>query len=371
MSRAPHVTNFGFRVAGRLALLRAAIRSRLARPHSQLYVLGDGSGWVLNEEALAIHRLARRLGLASTLLPGGASTGIRNQRLFHMSQFVLPSLRGHCGLAGNQVAVAYFHGRPDHRYPEFVECYEALRELHPSLWRILVSHREMEQLVLASGIDPAKVHRIPIGINLELFPLVADAGRREARAGLGLPADAVVVGSFQKDGVGWGDGNEPKLLKGPDVLLAVLERLRDQVDGLHVVLSGAARGFVRRGLTAAGIPHVHRWSDDYASLTKFYQACDLVLVTSREEGGPKAVLESLSSGIPLVSTRVGQATDLIIPGSNGWLTPVGDVDALVDASVTALSLDHQARDAVRRAGRATAEANAYDRQLPLWKAFLT
>jgi glycosyltransferase involved in cell wall biosynthesis len=181
----------------------------------------------------------------------------------------------------------------------------------------------------------------------------------------------VVVGSFQKDGVGWGDGNEPKLIKGPDVLVAVLERLRVHVSGLHVLLSGAARGFVQRGLTAAGIPYIHRWSDRYAALTRFYQACDLVLVTSREEGGPKAVLEALASGIPLVSTRVGQATDLIASGSNGWLAPVDDVDALVGASLAALSLNANAGDAVRQAGRATAEANAYERQLPLWEAFLT
>jgi len=36
----------------------------------------------------------------------------------------------------------------------------------------------------------------------------------------------------------------------------------------------------------------------------------MYLVTSREEGGPKALLESMASGIPVVSTRVGMADDL-------------------------------------------------------------
>ena len=55
------------------------------------------------------------------------------------------------------------------------------------------------------------------------------------------------------------------------------------------------------------------------------------LVTSRQEGGPKTVLESLATGIPLVTTRVGQATDLVADGDNGLLADVDDVAALAAA----------------------------------------
>ena len=33
-----------------------------------------------------------------------------------------------------------------------------------------------------------------------------------------IPKDKIIIGSFQKDGVGWEEGNEPKLIKGPDIL---------------------------------------------------------------------------------------------------------------------------------------------------------
>ena len=57
-----------------------------------------------------------------------------------------------------------------------------------------------------------------------------------------------------------------------------------------------------------------------------YEAIDVCLVTSRDEGGPRAVLEAMATGIPLVTTRVGQASDLVRHGENGWLVDVEDVD---------------------------------------------
>ena len=100
-----------------------------------------------------------------------------------------------------------------------------------------------------------------------------------------------------------------------------------------------------------------------------YHALDVCLVTSRQEGGPKAVLESMASGVPLVTTRVGQAMDLVKSGENGFMVDVEDVDGLVHSVERVRGLGADARQTLLRAGRATAEANAWDRQGPLWRNF--
>ncbi|OQX15357.1 MAG: glycosyl transferase family 1 [Desulfobulbaceae bacterium A2] len=234
--------------------------------------------------------------------------------------------------------------------------------------RVQVSCSGMETLVLESGITPDAVFRIPIGINLDLFAPPMEAQRHAVRAELGLPESATVIGSFQKDGVGWEDGLEPKLIKGPDVLLQTIERLNSEVKNLTVLLSGPARGYVKQGLSRLGIPFKHIFFKDYISLCRIYQALDLYLVTSREEGGPKSVLESMASGVPLVSTRVGQAVDLIQHGVNGWLADVEDVEGLTYWALRALSTASDL-PAIRTAARRTAEANSYMVQLPLWREF--
>jgi glycosyltransferase involved in cell wall biosynthesis len=92
-------------------------------------------------------------------------------------------------------------------------------------------------------------------------------------------------------------------------------------------------------------------------------------VTSRQEGGPKAVLEAMASGTPLVTTRVGQAAELVADGENGLLADVDDVDALVDA-VERVHADSALRARLRTAGRAQAEAHAEERLDPLWAELL-
>ena len=63
-------------------------------------------------------------------------------------------------------------------------------------------------------------------------------------------------------------------------------------------------------------------------MARAYEAIDLCIVASRDEGGPRAVLESMAIGVPLVTTRVGQAADLVRHEENGWLVEVEDVDAI-------------------------------------------
>jgi glycosyltransferase involved in cell wall biosynthesis len=227
----------------------------------------------------------------------------------------------------------------------------------------------MHELVLSAGVDPTRVFRIPIGIDLEHFPQVDPDRRAAARRALDLDVRAFVVGSFQKDGVGWEDGAEPKLIKGPDVLVAALEVVRESVPELVVLLTGPARGYVRTELERRGIPYRHVRAGSRIELCRAYHALDVYVVPSRQEGGPKGVLESMASGVPLVSTRVGQAPDLVEEATNGLLVEVEDAEAIASALLR-LRDDAGLRETLTAAGRATAEAYAYERLDAAWGRLL-
>jgi glycosyltransferase involved in cell wall biosynthesis len=118
------------------------------------------------------------------------------------------------------------------------------------------------------------------------------------------------------------------------------------------------------------VPYRHIYLDAYPNIGKLYRALDLYLVSSRQEGGPKAILESMASGIPIISTRVGQASDLIIHGQNGWLADIEDVSALVHWSEFVHALGDSDLTPILAKGHTTAEANSYTSQIPLWAAFM-
>ena len=350
-------------------LRRAAVgvRTRGWRPHSRLFLEQEAAEWVLSYEARQLARTASVLGVE--LGPRRWARGVANQSIFHLSQFTL--LLHDFERSGNNIGLSYFHGRPGTPgMPEFDACFETMRARHAEIDRIQVTNREMEALVLSTGIDPAKVHRIPIGIDVRVFVPGDESSRRAARARLGLPGSAFVVGSFQKDGVGWGEGLEPKLIKGPDVLLAVAKRLVEDVPELHFLLTGPARGYVRAGLERLGIPYRHLLLSDVDDVAAAYPAIDVCLVASRDEGGPRAVLEALATRVPLVTTRVGQAADLVRHGENGWMVEPEDVDGLVVSTARLASASASELVPVLDAGRALAEACSYDALRPRWRALL-
>ncbi len=337
------------------------------KPYSRLFLSADTAGWVLDWEQREIQTIARQLGVR--LVDPFWQYYSDQQAVFRLDQFFL--LNQNWLDSTHRIGFSYFHGLPHTGDPLFDRVYAALCQHHARIARIQVSHREMRDSVLQSGIDPQKVFLIPIGINLTYFPLGTLQEKMALRTKLGIPQSAFVVGSFQKDGNGWGDGLEPKLIKGPDVFLEVLKDLKAQIPELYVLLSGPARGSVKQGLEKLQVPYSHFYLEAYPQVSELFRALDLYLVTARQEGGPKAILESMSSGVPIVSTRVGQATDLIAHGMNGWLADVEDVAGLTALCLGVYQLDRASRARVLKNGRATAEANSYAAQKPLWKNFMT
>ncbi|MCX5904956.1 MAG: glycosyltransferase family 4 protein [Proteobacteria bacterium] len=67
-------------------------------------------------------------------------------------------------------------------------------------------------------------------------------------------------------------------------------------------------------------------------MAAFYQGLDAQICASRTEGGPHPLLEAAACGIPLISTRVGLAPELIREGENGFLVE-RDIEALREAII--------------------------------------
>lgn len=195
--------------------------------------------------------------------------------------------------------------------------------------RFVVSNSIMKHRMSLWGVDTKKITTIPIGVDLTYFEPLSGHSRARLRKDLGIPDGCICIGSFQKDGIGWGDGVEPKRIKGPDVFVEAVERIARK-HRVHCLLTGPARGYVKQELEKRGIPYTHRFIRHYYDLSKYYNCLDLYLVTSREEGGPKAILEAMASGIPVVSTPVGMAVDVLHDKVNGLIAEGNDAACVAD-----------------------------------------
>ena len=236
----------------------------------------------------------------------------------------------------NKIIVSWFHVAPENKDIEQVSKIDK----HVDLWHTASSMSKNELLKL--GIPENKIVIVPLGIDLNVFKPRAKNEKINIRKTLGIPEDSIVIGSFQKDGNGWGEGLTPKLIKGPDVFCDVVERLNKN-NKIFILLTGPARGFVKGRLDKAGIPYIHSYLKRVNDLRKYYNALDIYLISSRIEGGPKSILEAFATGVPLVSTKVGMPHDLITNDVNAFISEVEDINDLTE-KIQILIKDSERRD---------------------------
>jgi glycosyltransferase involved in cell wall biosynthesis len=291
--------------------------------HKDIYYVIEGADWSIDHDGRSI--TANLSDVSSAVVT--TYRGIRNS-IVHFG-----SANTFCSVSGpkfphksNRIIVTWFHISPGDKRVEFIA--EAVKRV--DLWH--TSCNITRDKLVDCGVPGEKITVIPLGVNLNVFGVPTLQQKENIRSELGISKGKIVVGSFQKDGNGWGEGLEPKLIKGPDIFCDVLEKLSRRYD-LFVVLTGPARGYVKRRLENSSIPYSHHFLNDPDEIATYYKALDLYIATGRCEGGPKSLVESLASGVPLIFTKAGMAPDIITDGENGFLCDIDDVDQIVEKSI--------------------------------------
>jgi glycosyltransferase involved in cell wall biosynthesis len=121
--------------------------------------------------------------------------------------------------------------------------------------------------------------------------------------------------------------------KAPLDFVRVAAAVAAEVAEVRFVMAGDGPLRPRAEALAAQLGIAHRtvfcgWWDDMPGLL---DATDLSVLTSRHEGLPRAVVESLAAGVPVVATAVDGTPEVVHHGANGLLAPAGDVRALAAA----------------------------------------
>jgi glycosyltransferase involved in cell wall biosynthesis len=90
----------------------------------------------------------------------------------------------------------------------------------------------------------------------------------------------------------------------------------------------------------------HGFIEDAINLNK---KVDIIVVSSKREGGPSSLLEAMSLNKPIVSTNAGVVPEAIIDGVTGFIVPVGDYKMLAK-KILILAKDKKMRNTFGEAG---------------------
>lgn len=211
--------------------------------------------------------------------------------------------------------------------------------LRPGTCFIAASEHHARRLI-ASGVPPARVAVVRNGIEVSRF----EGGERQrTRAALGIEPDAPVL-------------LVPARLhpaKGHRDLLDALPAIRRAQPGVRVLFAGTGpeRAALESGAEARGIRAAVRFLGQREDVADLLAACDLVVLPSRAEGLPAALLEAFAAERAAVATAVGGVPEAAEEGREARLVPPRDPAALA-AAIGALLASPGERAALAAAGRA-------------------
>ena len=231
---------------------------------------------------------------------------------------------------------------PYHRY---VCAAERQMFEHPRLRAVIcISEMVRSDILRSFRIDPAKLHVVYNGVDLDYFHPRERVRREATRRELGYgPRDAVLlfVGSgFARKG----------LAAAIDALGAAREpRLR-----LLVVGKDAQQARFAARARAAGMTERVRFLGGQEDVRPFYAAADCLVMPSRYEPFGSTALEALAMGLPVVASSRCGAAEVIDPGVNGWVCEPDDPRGLArlvqqaDAAAGSPAMGEAARRSAER-----------------------
>jgi glycosyltransferase involved in cell wall biosynthesis len=220
---------------------------------------------------------------------------------------------------------------------------------------IAVSQYTKKELTEFYNISEEKIHVIYNGVDIQKFKPLS-RNKTELRRELGLaPSDRkmiLFVGRlYSRKGL-------PTLLQAAQV---VVKDFRNT----QFVISGG--GFkqneekLRKLATQLGIEDnvsfVGYFPDE--KLPDLYAAADVFVLPALYENFPFAILEAMSTGLPVVSTRVGGIPELIVDKHSGLLIEPYDHEQLADAIIRLLQDSNFAEELGRKARQLVEEKFAW------------
>jgi sugar transferase (PEP-CTERM/EpsH1 system associated) len=328
--------------------------ARIRRPDVTLHALHKppGNSWRLHAQ---LRRLFRELG--PTIVHSRNLAALESQAAASIAGVPVRLHGEHGWDIGDLHGASRRHRFVRRLFKPFVHHYVA------------VSHELGAYLRTAIGVAPGRITQIPGGVDVERF---RPRDRVEAPE-FGIDAaQTFVVGSVGR----------MQAVKNPMLLarafvraLALMPEARGQLR-LAMVGDGPLRAEVIAFLKESGVADFAWVPGARDDIPEILRDLDVFVLPSLAEGVSNTILEAMATGLPVIATKVGGNSELVVADGTGSLVPSDDVESMARAILAHFCN----RAMVRRRGKNAralavgrfsldAQVNGYQRLYDTWLAW--
>lgn len=184
-------------------------------------------------------------------------------------------------------------------------------------FHLVASSRWLASLVEKSLLSDVALDVIPNGVDTAVF---TPKDKAEARARLGLPVDALIVGNAAAGG-----DRRDNPLRGGRFAVKALRELRKEHDEAVFLGMGGSGASAENGL------QIMSGVKDERHLADVYRALDFLLYPSIADTCPLMVLEAMACGVPVAVFGVGGIPEIVQDGVSGLVVAEGDGEGMTKA----------------------------------------
>ncbi len=175
---------------------------------------------------------------------------------------------------------------------------------------IVISRAVAEYATTVEKVNPKKIVVIPNRIELSRFAQISRLSLVDAPH-----VKLLSVGRLEEQ-------------KGFDVLLSALSAIRDLPWTLTIVGNGSLLSILEDRIRLLGLVNKVQLYGTTDEMPELYAQHDVFVLASRWEGLGLVIMEAMSTGMPVIATRVGGIPELIEHGRTGYLVSSEDSEAL-------------------------------------------
>ena len=200
--------------------------------------------------------------------------------------------------------------------------------------------RTLADVVMTSGTGLIQAHPGIERLGDRLIPFLPpvdlnrfrpdDRLRSDVRRRLGMPEDAILIGTVGNQG----------MQKNHGMLVRVASRLSAASSRAHIIIVGrrltsqvtwyADNVLAEMAALPPDVRHRVRVVEPEWPIADYMGAFDIFVLSSIAEGVPLVVAEAMATGLPVVATDVGSLRDSVFDGETGYLVATNDDAAMAD-----------------------------------------
>lgn len=205
---------------------------------------------------------------------------------------------------------------------------------------------EVANYLKAKGFPEEKLEVIYNGIEADKYNFLSVDGKEDLKNRLGIPLDNIVVSCVAN----------LRPVKGHIFLIDALSILKELDFSALMIGDGTLRDkLINYSLEKKLNDKVHFLGQRF-NIPELLSITDIFTLPSLSEGMPLSIMEAMASGLPVVSTDVGGASELVVDGETGFLVPSGSPGLLAEKIKTLIN-DKNLRQEMGKKGQRRVKDN--------------